>query len=101
MSWWSPASILYQVVSGAAVAVDMVTRNNRFASLLKYEAAPGEELRRDEQATDQYHGRAVDGTLTSAASWEVVRLYLDANGVVVRSRYRTGVVWDQRDQGWS
>lgn len=74
---------------------------NSMASLIKFEAQPGEELRVDDViGGDRYHGRAVTGTATSAASWEVVRFERDATGGILRTRYRSAVVWDDRDQGW-
>lgn len=71
-----------------------------FKRLLKFEPMAGEEIRRDEQTTDDYHGAAPDGTLTSAASWKVCRFYKDASNNITRVRYRTGVVWDNRTAGW-
>lgn len=73
----------------------------QFKRLLKFEPAAGMELRADETLTDRYHGTAVDGTPTTAASWGVVRFYKNAAGDVTRARYRTGVVWDDRTQGWT
>lgn len=70
-----------------------------FKRLLKFEPRIGEEIRRDETATDDYHGAAPDGTLTSAASWKVCRFYKTL-GQIVRVRYRVGVVWDNRTAGW-
>ena len=71
-----------------------------FTSLLKFEPVPGQEIRADETTTDRYHGRAEDGTATDSAVWEVVRFYKNANGDIVRARYRTGVAWDSRTSGW-
>jgi hypothetical protein len=74
--------------------------DSAFKRLLKFEPLPGEELRRDEGQSDDYHGAAADGTATSAAAWRVVRLY-KAGGLITRVRYRTGVAWDARSTGWS
>lgn len=71
-----------------------------FTRALKFEPVAGEEIRRDETATDDYHGIAPDGTLTSAASWSVCRFYKDAAGLITRVRFRTGVAWDNRTLGW-
>ena len=93
----SPASILFDM---SGTPVDLL-RSSRVASLLKAEAGGGEELRFDDvSGGDLYIGRAADGTLTAAASWEVVRYYRTSTGVITRARYRTGVAWDLRDQGW-
>lgn len=73
---------------------------NDFTRILKFEPRVGEEIRRDETTTDDYHGVAADGTLTSSATWSVVRFYKTA-GLIVRVRYRTGVVWDSRTVGWT
>lgn len=71
-----------------------------FARLLKFEPLVGEEIRRDETSTDDYHGAAPDGTAATAASWKVVRFYKTA-GLITRVRYRTGVVWNDRASGWT
>lgn len=73
---------------------------NAFATLLKFEASSGEELRRDETATDDYHGRAADGAAEASTVWEIVRFYKDVLGKVTRTRYRTGVAWSSRTSGW-
>lgn len=70
-----------------------------FLRVLKFEPLVGEEIRRDETLTDDYHGVAPDGSLTSAAVWSVARFYKTA-GLITRVRYRTGVVWDNRTAGW-
>lgn len=70
-----------------------------FTRILKFEPIVGEEIRRDETLTDDYHGVAPDGSLTSAAVWSVARFYKTA-GLITRVRYRTGVVWDNRTAGW-
>lgn len=51
--------------------------------------------------SDIYTGVAADGTLTSSASWTIIRTYFDANGNPTRERFRTGVAWDDRTSGWS
>jgi hypothetical protein len=81
-------------------AFPLVTNNSAFSNLIKFEAQVGSELRADELITDRYHGRAVDGASTAAAVWEVVRFYKDVLGNIVRVRYRTNVVWDNRTAGW-
>lgn len=87
---------------GAATEETLDQRHNLFASLIKYEAQPGEELRADDiTAGDRYHGRAADGASTAAAVWEVVRFYRTTTGEIIRTRYRTGVEWDSRTAGWT
>lgn len=76
------------------------TRNNRFSSLLKFEANVGEELRIAVVGTDTYHLRAADGTALGAATWEAVRFYKTA-GKTVRTRYRTGVTGNDPSTGWT
>lgn len=71
-----------------------------FTRVLKFEPVVGEEIRREETVTDDYHGVATDSDPTSSPTWKVVRFYKDASGNVVRVRYRTGVVWDNRTAGW-
>jgi hypothetical protein len=94
-------------IQNVETAVDDVNataalRHNLFASLLKAEAVVGQEIRIDDiSAGDLYIGRANDGTATSAASWEVARYYRDSAGKMLRARYRTSVVWDNRTAGWS
>lgn len=70
-----------------------------FARILKFEPQAGEEIRRDETLTDDYHGVAPDGSATSSAVWKVTRFYKTA-GLITRVRYRTGVAWDSRTAGW-
>lgn len=70
-----------------------------FKRVLKFEPIPGEEIRRDEQTSDDYHGVAPDGSLITDAVWTVVRFYKTA-GKITRVRYRTGVAWDSRTAGW-
>ncbi len=86
----------------AALEATQLLRNNAFATLLHFlPDTTAKEVRRDEAALDDYHGRAPDGTATSTASWEVVRFYKDALGKITRVRYRSGVAWDSRTAGWS
>lgn len=66
-----------------------------FQRILKFEPLVGEEIRRDETTTDDYHGVNTDGTATSATTWRVVRFY-KTNGLIVRVRYKTGISWDNR-----
>lgn len=47
-----------------------------------------------------YIGVATSGTLTSAASWTIVRFSFNATGRPSRSQIRTAVVWDNRAIGW-
>lgn len=82
-------------------AAPVSVAEDRFTRVLKFKPIAGEELRRDETATDDYHGIAADGSLTSAAVWDVVRFYKDASGKTTRTRYRTGVVWNNRTAGWT
>lgn len=70
---------------------------NEFGSLIKFEANTNEELRSDDISLgDLYHGRAVDGTATSVASWEVIRFYRTTSGLITRVRYKSGISWDNR-----
>lgn len=88
---------LQNAFEGLAVASK---QPSRFANILKFEPAAGEEIRREETVTDDYHGAAPDGTATSAASWAVVRFYKDVSGNITRVRYRENVAWDARAAGW-
>jgi hypothetical protein len=67
-----------------------------FASLIKYEAAVGQELRSEENTTARYHGRATTGAATDADVWEIVEFTKDASEEIVRCRYLSGVAWDDR-----
>jgi hypothetical protein len=88
--------------AGAATAAGVAALAPAFDTLLNFRASPGQELRADDvSGGDRYHGRANDGAATSAASWEVVRFYRDSGGNITRTRYRTGVAWDDRAAGWS
>lgn len=80
--------------------ISYVSGPSAFARLLKFEPQVGEEVRRAETTTDDYHGAAPDGSATNEAVWNVVRFYKTA-GAVTRVRYREGVVWDDRTAGWS
>lgn len=107
--------VLGGAVAGALAAVrntpaelsdyGLVTRlvpdqvSSDFTKLLKFEPIAGEEIRASETDTDRYHGAAADGTLTSAASWKVVRFY-KVSGKIERVRYRINVIWDARTAGW-
>jgi hypothetical protein len=82
--------------AGGATEATLAALSSPFARLLKFEPAVGEEIRRDETATDDYHGAAPDGTATSAASWRVARFRKNASGLIVRVQYRTGIAWDDR-----
>lgn len=84
---------------GQTVYRQKVVAASRFTRLLKFEPSAGEEIRRDEGLTDDYHGAAPDGSATTAPVWDVVRFY-KTGGLVVRARFRTGVVWDNRMSGW-
>ncbi len=68
--------------------------------VLKFEPAAGEELRAEETTTDRYHGMAPDGTAVDSAAWSIVRFYKNPADEIIRVRYRTGVRWDQRTDGW-
>lgn len=73
--------------------------SSRFTRLLKFEPSAGEEIRRDETPTDDYHGAAPDGSNTANPVWDVVRFYKTAT-LITRVRFRTGIVWDNRSSGW-
>lgn len=77
--------------------------DSAFTRLLKFQPADGDEIRRDETLTDDYHGAAPDGASTASAVWKVCRFYKDVSGNTVRVRYKTGIAWDSRaDSGnWS
>lgn len=87
----------------SAAKTDLDNRNNAFATLIN--ALPNttaQEIRMDDIAGgDLYLGRNADNAATSAATWEVVRIYRTATGATTRIRYRTGVVWDNRTAGWT
>ena len=74
---------------------DQIALNSRFKRCLKFEPSAGEEVRREETLTDDYHGLATDGTSTATASWDVVRFYKTA-GLIVRVRFVSGIAWDDR-----
>lgn len=85
-----------QGVSGGE-AIPVTLERNEFGSLIKFEANTNEELRSDDISLgDLYHGRAVDGTATSVASWEVIRFYRTTSGLITRVRYKSGISWDNR-----
>jgi hypothetical protein len=67
-----------------------------FASLIKYEAGVDQELRSEEVVDARYHGRALDGSATSAALWEIVKFDRDGDKEIVRTRYLSGQIWDDR-----
>lgn len=74
-----------------------------FARILANEFEDSEEVRYDIPANSvlqkngsSYTGIAPDGTLTSAASWTIVRSYYDANGNLSRQRIRKNISWDNR-----
>lgn len=95
------AASLAAVLSTEQEAI-LTARNNAFATLLNFlPDTTGKELRRVVVGTDVYHLRALDGTATSAASWEAARFYQDANENILRTRYRTGVVADNPSAGWT
>lgn len=73
--------------------------SSRFARVLKFEPSVGEEIRREETLTDDYHGAAPDGSNTAGTVWDVVRFYKTAT-LITRVRFRTGVAWDSRATGW-
>lgn len=98
----SLASILSKIIAAPSTEAkqdDLIAQASDFKRLLKFEPVAGEEIRRDETLTDDYHGAAPDGTATSVASWKVCRFYKTL-GKIVRVRYRTDVVWDDRTVGW-
>ncbi|MGH8429671.1 MAG: hypothetical protein ACREUF_04620 [Solimonas sp.] len=76
-------------------------RDNRFASLVKYEARVGETLRRFYAISgDEYHLRAPDGTALATAAWEAVRFLKDSLGRVIETRYRAGLAATDPTGGW-
>lgn len=105
-------AVAVPVSLSGTVATDMVDESTRLLGkettatdlmrrCLKFEPVVGEEIRRDETVTDDYHGIAADGTATNATSWSVVRFYKDVTGKITRVRYRSGVAWDSRTVGWA
>lgn len=67
-----------------------------FASLIKYEAGVTQELRSEEVSDARYHGRALSGSATADAVWEIVKFDRDGDREIVRTRYLAGQVWDDR-----
>lgn len=74
--------------------------SSRVTRAIKFEPSAGEEVRRDETTTDDYHGLAADGTAEGTAAWDVVRFY-KTSGKIVRVRFRSGISWTDRATGWS
>lgn len=71
-----------------------------FTSLIQVQAAPGQEIRIDDIASgDLYHGRAPDRASTSAPVWEIVHFYRDADATILRIRYVSAAIWDDRTSG--
>jgi hypothetical protein len=90
--------------AGMASEGTLGLRSNLFASLLKFEAQIGEELRADDiVGGDRYHGRAPDGTAEDDAAWEVVRFIRDVQANILRVQYRSDLAWDDRTNptNWS
>lgn len=98
VSWsLTGAGAAFPMVSATLVDKEQTSRSNPFASLVKFEAYPTEELRADDISKgDRFHGRALSGTATSSSRWELVRFIRNANGDVLRLIYRTGTSWDDR-----
>lgn len=73
-----------------------------FAKLLARRLLDSEEMRTDLEPTntDLYLGKAPDSSLTSAAVWDVARVYLSATKNPTRIRYRANIIWDDRLLGW-
>ncbi len=75
--------------------------DNPFATLVKYEAREGKELRRVEEGDYAYHGRADDGAVTTQGVWEIVRFHTDPGTEELRTQYRKDVAWTNRaTAGW-
>lgn len=87
--------------SDLASQTTLATISSRFARLLKFEPAASEGLRREETATDDYHGASADGTQETSPGWDIVRFYKDAGGNIPRVRFRAGVAWADRASGWA
>lgn len=81
------------------IPTDLSDLPDRFYRLLNQNVPDGHEMRTDLGTTDLYFGAAADGTATSSAAWDVLRIYL-TSGSPVRMRTRTGVAWDSRTAGW-
>lgn len=94
-----PIDVEQKLIDGTTVYRQRVATNSRFARLLTFTPEDGEELRRDETSTDDYHGAAVDGSAESDVVWDVVRFY-KTTGLITRVRFREGIRWDQRTAGW-
>lgn len=88
-------------VPGVATDATLALRNNSFATLINAQpSSTSDEIRMDDVAGgDLYIGRNADGTATSTATWEVVRIYRTATGQTTRMRYKTGISWDNRANG--
>lgn len=97
LSWEVSSGAVFPTVGVTLVDKEATSRQNPFASLVKFECYPTEELRADDvKAGDRFHGRALSGTATSSTAWEIVRFYRSATGDVLRLIYRTGTSWDDR-----
>lgn len=63
-----------------------------------------EEIRYDYQASKvsavDYRGLAISGTSIDAAEWKVIREEYGPTGTITRRRYRDGVKWSERSEGW-
>lgn len=73
--------------------------SSRFYRLLNQNIVDGHEMRTALQESgdpnSNYFGEAPDGTATSAASWNVLRIYISSTtGKPTRWRTVTGAVWD-------
>lgn len=83
--------------NGNPIDPRLVGSNSRFYTLLNQMILNGNEMRTALQATgdpnSNYFGTAVDGTSTTALSWDVLRIYLDTLGNPIRWRTVTGVAW--------
>lgn len=78
---------------------DARDQSEAFRRLLKFEPLAGEEIRREETASYDYHGAAPEGTLDTALAWKVVRFDRSVSGLL-KVRYRSGVAWADRAVGW-
>lgn len=87
--------------SGAATELSLALRNNAMATLQTALGSVGKKIKLDDiEGGHLYIGRAANGSLTSAAVWEVVRWERNAAGVNLGAQYQSGITWDGRGSGW-
>lgn len=88
----------------AVESVDTKTPGSELNRIMNKQFTDAEEARYDIPAdltsSSIYIGVATDGTATSAASWNIVRVYFDGNKKPSRLRIQQSISWDNRATGW-